>query len=86
MSMKKRAGIFALAATMAGLTNDKDNGLNRVVPVRVYKTKDNDKFIEQRNLRRGLKKFTYGQKTLWALNQKNADRKAKNNGWINNWT
>ena len=35
-----------------------------------------------RNLKRGLKEFIYGQGSIWARDQKNADRKAKNNGWI----
>lgn len=30
----------------------------------------------------GLKEFTYGEHTILALNKKNADKKAKNNGWI----
>jgi len=30
----------------------------------------------------GLKQFFYGENNLWALNQKNADRKAKKNNWI----
>ena len=31
---------------------------------------------------KGLKKFFYGENFVWALNQKNADRKAKNFGFI----
>lgn len=30
----------------------------------------------------GLKEFTYGEHTILALNKKNADKKAKKNGWI----
>lgn len=30
----------------------------------------------------GLKEFTYGEHIILALNKKNADKKAKNNGWI----
>lgn len=37
---------------------------------------------EDRELSKGLKKFYYGDKYVIALNQKNADRKAKNLGLI----
>lgn len=30
----------------------------------------------------GLTEFFYGEKSLWALNQKTADKKAKNRNWI----
>jgi hypothetical protein len=30
----------------------------------------------------GLKEFNYGEHTILALNKKNADKKAKKNGWI----
>ena len=32
--------------------------------------------------RKGLKKFFYGENYVWALNQKNADRKARNLGFV----
>ena len=32
----------------------------------------------ERNIRNGLKPFQYGDVTIWALNQKNADRKFNN--------
>lgn len=32
--------------------------------------------------RKGLKKFFYDENYVWALNQKNADRKARNLGFI----
>lgn len=32
--------------------------------------------------RKGLKQFFYGENYVWALNQKNADRKARNLGFV----
>jgi len=32
---------------------------------------------EKRNKRKGLKPFIYGNKTIYAINKKNADKKAK---------
>jgi ABC-type Fe3+ transport system substrate-binding protein len=37
---------------------------------------------EQRAINKGLKKFVYGQVHIFALNQKNADKKAKKLGLI----
>jgi hypothetical protein len=34
------------------------------------------------NKARGLTEFFYGDNSLWAINQKNADKKAKKNNWL----
>ena len=31
---------------------------------------------------KGMNQFFYGQNSLWAINQKNADRKAKSLNWL----
>ena len=31
---------------------------------------------------KGLKQFFYGENSLWAINQKNADRKARSLNWL----
>ena len=36
----------------------------------------------EKSLSKGLKQFHYRENSLFALNQKNADRKAKKKGWI----
>ena len=38
---------------------------------------------EEINFKRGLKKFTYGDNVLYALNQRVADKKAVKKGWKN---
>lgn len=48
---------------------------------RVYEIK-NEVDSSKINLGKGLKEFTFGDNKLWALNQKNANEKAKNKGWI----
>jgi hypothetical protein len=30
----------------------------------------------------GMKQFFYGENSVWAINQKNADKKAKKNKWL----
>lgn len=32
--------------------------------------------------KQGLKEFIYGENSVWALNKKNADKKAAKNGWL----
>ena len=40
-----------------------------------------DKAEIEINKSKGLTKFNYGSNSLWALNQKSADKKAKKKGW-----
>lgn len=37
---------------------------------------------EEINKPKGMQEFNYPDGTIWARNKKNADRKAKNKGWI----
>lgn len=37
---------------------------------------------ERLNQKKGLTEYFYGENSLWALNDKNAERKAKKKGWI----
>jgi hypothetical protein len=47
---------------------------------------ERNKMLERAKIDRyksnGLREFYYGDKSLWALNQKSADKKAKRMGWI----
>ena len=36
----------------------------------------------ERNKANGLKEFFYGENSVWALNQKNADKKARSKHWL----
>jgi len=45
-------------------------------------TKRSIKTPEEVNKKLGLKEFIYGETKIWALNQKNADKKAKKLGLI----
>jgi hypothetical protein len=38
--------------------------------------------VEKNRFSKGLRPFIYGDNTIWSRNQKNADRKAKNSGYI----
>ena len=84
-SMRTMLGMYATFA-MALSTTTPPNWKEE----RVRKPKETD---EQRNARlekekieryksKGLNQFFYGENSLYALNKKSADRKAKNNKWI----
>lgn len=77
MSNLKKATM--LAAMLASVMND---GVPRLGLDTFPKERNFDAEQEAQNKAKGLTKFTYGQNSLWALNQTNADRKAKKRGWI----
>jgi hypothetical protein len=41
-----------------------------------------EKSKTESNKSKGLKEFIYGENSVWAINKKNADKKAKKNNWI----
>lgn len=51
----------------------------RIQIKRSRSAEDEDEYWE----RKGLKRFQYGDEFIWARDQKNADRKARNKGLIN---
>jgi hypothetical protein len=70
--IRKLATLIALAATMTPIVNTTD------LPQLEVKVKNKDEL----NKAKGLKRFLYGKNSLWAINQKNADRKAHSLNWI----
>lgn len=44
--------------------------------------KEKEAIKARQNTKRGLKEFKYGSKTVWAINEKVADKKAKKKGYI----
>jgi hypothetical protein len=77
--MSKIGKLAAFATFVAG------SGYGIVESVRnenEWRFRNFDREQEEQNTAKGLTKFTYGQNSLWALNQTNADRKAKKRGWI----
>ena len=47
-----------------------------------WKYRNLDREKQEQARANGLTEFQYGANKLWALNKKNADRKAKKMGWI----
>lgn len=82
--MKSMLGVYALAAmAMSGDLG----GNNRE---RYIEPKETDEEKKQRLAKaeiemakaNGLKEFFYGENILYAINQKNADRKARSKHWL----
>lgn len=85
MSMKSRIQMLAMMSLLSaanGMYGSKivDNELTEE-EIELLKKKFEDK-QEQLKINQGLSKFWYGSNYVWARNQKNADRKAKNNGYL----
>ena len=75
-----KGGFLAMAAMMAAVTY----GDRNFTPIET--DEDKKRRLAQaeieRNKANGLKEFFYGENTLYALNQKNADRKARGKHWL----
>lgn len=67
---------LAMFTAFAAIALQNDTEIYRTEPEK--KQKDPDKI----NKAKGLKKFYYGDNFVWATNQKNADRKAKQLNYI----
>ena len=84
---KMKGGFLAMAAMMTAVAY----GDNSDVPLdrnfRPIETdEDKKRRLAQAEIKRnkanGLKEFFYGENSLYALNQKNADKKARSKHWL----
>lgn len=75
-------GLIAAFSMMgAGLEHENHN------PVKSKKTDEQSKDIisraeKKRNKKNGLTEFFYGTNSVWAINQKTADNKARKKNWL----
>lgn len=70
------------AFTFMGFNKESIENIENEKPIEKFYPEKNPKEFENRMLQKGLNKFYYGDNFLFALNQKNADRKARKKGWI----
>lgn len=85
--MSKTGSILGMYALAAMAMSGDLSGNNRE---RYIEPKETDEEKKQRlakaeierNKANGLKEFFYGENSLWALNQKNADKKARSKHWL----
>lgn len=85
MSMKSKLGMISMFAALAMIGTETTHGM------REYKEPKETEEERKRRLAKaeierykaqGLTEFFYGENSLWALNQKSADRKARQRHWL----
>lgn len=74
--MMKKLGSIGIMATIIGLNSVGNNSVQRV-PQRIHEPMSE----EEKMRKNGLKKFTYAGGDVYAINQANADKKAKKLGY-----
>lgn len=80
--MKNKLGMISMLAAFAM------SGTDGMGEYREPKETDEErkarlaKAERERYKAQGLKEFFYGENSLWALNQKSADKKARKRGWL----
>jgi len=87
--MSKMKGMLGMAMMMASLgsmassgsISDKINSSFNPESDEERKRRLDNAEIERKK-KQGLKQFFYGENSVWALNQKSADKKARKNNWI----
>lgn len=82
--MKSQLAMYSMFAALAGtqgIEEQIDSYVSSVVTEDERKKRMAAAQIEI-NKKNGLKEFVYGENSVWALNQKNADKKAKKLGYI----
>jgi hypothetical protein len=80
-SIKSLGLIFAAMAMSGGLDGNNERYVEPKETEEQRKKRAAKAEIE-RNKANGLTEFFYNGNSLWALNQKSADKKAKKKGWI----
>ena len=79
MNMKSMLGMYAFAAMAmsAGFSSNNRERYNEPKETEDEKKKRLAEAKIKSNKSKGLKEFFYGEISVWAINQKNADKKAK---------
>ena len=84
-NMKNALSLYTLAAmTAMNDFTDPYRGYDdyKIVESESEKKSRLEKSKIESNKSKGLKEFIYGGNSVWAINKKNADKKAKKNNWV----
>ncbi len=82
--MKSMLGMYVFAA-MAMSSDLGGNSQKRYVEPKETDEEKKKRLAKaeiERNKAKGLKEFFYGENSVWAINQKNADKKARSKHWL----
>lgn len=82
--MKSMLGMYALAAMAMSGDLGGNNKKRHIEPKETDEEKKQRlaKAEIERNKANGLKEFFYGENSVWAINQKNADKKARSKHYL----
>ncbi len=86
MSIKTKLGLLSMFAAIAGMETNMYSP-RRVEPTEPIETDEERKerlakAKIERYKSQGLTEYSYPGGTVWALNQKSADKKAERSGWL----
>ena len=85
MSMKSKLGMMSMFAAMAMMGTETPHREREYIEPKET-DEERKRRIAKAEIERvkanGLKEFFYGENSVWALNQKNADKKARSKHWL----
>lgn len=85
MNKKSKLGVISMLAALAMAGTEIQHG-RRERPAPKENEEERKRRLARAEIERykaqGLTEFFYGENSLWALNQKSADRKAKKRNWL----
>lgn len=85
MSMKSKLGMMSMFAALAMMGTETPNGMHEYQEPKESEEERKRRLSKaeiERYKAQGLTEFFYGENSLWALNQKSADKKARKRHWL----
>lgn len=85
MSIKRQLGMMSMFAALAMAGTETPHGMRENIEPKETDEERKRRLAKaeiERNKANGLKEFFYGENSLWALNKKNADKKARSKHWL----
>ncbi len=81
--MKNNSSLLAMMAFVSMGAFDGESGRKGTQRVKPQPTEKEIKFKQDKVMKnKGLTEYKYGEKSVWALNKKSADKKAIQLGWL----
>ena len=85
MSMKSKLGMMGMFGALAIMGTENRHGMRECTELRETEEQRKHRVAKaeiKRYKAQGLSEFFYGENSLWALNQKSADKKARKRNWL----
>jgi hypothetical protein len=85
MSIKNKLGMMSMFAALAMMGTETPHKEREYIDPKETDEERKRRIAKaeiERNKTNGLKEFFYGENSVWAINQKNADKKARSKHWL----